>query len=234
VVSPFFFNYGRHPRKGLEPRIKTQTESAETFASRMRELARDAVAALTHAAADMKKYYDEHRREVLDYQPGDLVYLEGTNLRSDRPTKKLDDRRFGPRSWKRIHPVFHTVLLRPYHPPVSSLQQKPSPPPPIDIGGTPEYVVEEVLASRQRRGKTEYLVKWKGQEAFKRFLDRHGADARKLEERNRNELDFTIGHQAVYDWKRRGFKLLTQEGKKDIHWPQIVGEDTDLERGVMS
>jgi hypothetical protein len=146
----------------------------------MKNLSKDATTALTRAAENMKRYYDRNHSEAPDYQPGDLVYLEGTNLKSDRPTRKLDDRRFGPfkvlkkvgerayrlnlpRSWKKIHPVFHTVLLRPYHSSISPLQQKPPPPPPVSVEGAIEYEVEEVLACRKRRGKTEYLVKWKGQ-----------------------------------------------------------------------
>jgi hypothetical protein len=266
--SPFFLNYGRHPRKDSEPHSVVQTESAEVFASRMNSLTKDAATALTRAAEDMKKYYDKYRSEAPDYQPGDLVYLEGTNLKSDRPARKLDDRRFGPfkilkkvgerayklhlpRSWKKIHPVFHTILLRPYHPPTSPLQQKPPPPPPIDVKGALEHEVEEVVACRKRRGRTEYLVKWKGQpreestwepqknlsdefgtnEALKRYWNQ--ADIRELGEKSRNEFAFTTKSQAVYDWKRRGFRWLTREGIRDIRW-DLVGEDTDLERGVLS
>jgi len=36
------------------------------------------------------------------------------------------------------------------------------PPPPVEIDGEEEYEVEEVLDSRRRRGRLEYLVKWKG------------------------------------------------------------------------
>jgi hypothetical protein len=234
----------------------------------MKNLTKDAAVALTRAAEDMKKYYDKYRSEAPDYQPGDLVYLEGTNLKSDRPTRKLDDRRFGPfkilrkvgeraykldlpRGWKKIHPVFHTILLRPYHPPASPLQQKPPPPPPIDVKGTLEHEVEEVVACRKRRGRTEYLVRWKGQpreestwEPQKNLSDEFGtnaalkrywnqADVRTLEEETRNEFTFTPKNQAVYDWKNRGFRWLTREGIKNIRW-NFVGEDTDLERGVLS
>ena len=94
--SPFFLNYGRHPHKDSEPRSTAWTKSAEVFASRMKNLTKDATAALAHAAEDMKRYYDKYHLEAPNYQPGDLVYLEGTNLKSDRPAKKLDDRRFGP------------------------------------------------------------------------------------------------------------------------------------------
>jgi hypothetical protein len=71
--SPFFLNYGRHPHKDSEPRSTVQTESAEVFASRMKNLTNDAAVALTRAAEDMKKYYDKYRAEAPDYQPGDFV-----------------------------------------------------------------------------------------------------------------------------------------------------------------
>jgi len=55
------------------------------------------------------------------------VWLEGTNLTTPRPSKKLEFKRFGPfpiiskhgtayklaipPTWKNIHPVFHETLL---------------------------------------------------------------------------------------------------------------------------
>ena len=48
----------------------------------------------------------------------------------------------------------------PYKPPVAG--QSSVPPEPIDVEGTPEYEVEEILDSRLKRGKLEYLVKWSG------------------------------------------------------------------------
>jgi hypothetical protein len=113
-----------------------------------------------------------------------------------------------------------------------------------------EHEVEEVVACRKRRGKTEYLVKWKGQpreestwepqknlsdefgtnEALKRYWNQ--TDVRRLGEEPRSD-PFVIKNQAVYDWKSRGFKWLTKDGIRDIHW-DLVGEDTDLEGGVMS
>ena len=32
----------------------------------------------------------------------------------------------------------------------------------VEVEGTPEYEVEEILDSRLKRGKLEYLVKWSG------------------------------------------------------------------------
>ena len=40
--------------------------------------------------------------------------------------------------------------------------QKKIPPPPVEVEGEKEYEVEEILDRQERRGKTRYLVKWKG------------------------------------------------------------------------
>ena len=105
----------------------------------MRKIREEAVAALEMAASDMKRYYDEGRQDAPEYQVGDRVYLEGSNISTNRPSKKLDDRQYGPfpvvakvgqhayklqlpPTWRWIHPVFNTVLLRPARPSTSSLQ----------------------------------------------------------------------------------------------------------------
>ena len=51
---------------------------------------------LDHAASDMKKYYDRKARPEQSYEKGEQVLLEGTNICSDCPSKKLDDKRYGP------------------------------------------------------------------------------------------------------------------------------------------
>ena len=50
--------------------------------------------------------------------------------------------------------------MRPYKPPV--IGQCVTPPEAVEVEGTPEYEVEEVLNSWLKRGKLEYLVKWFG------------------------------------------------------------------------
>ena len=64
-----------------------------------------------------------------------------------------------PASFK-IHNVINVSQVQPYKPPVAG--QSSVPPEPIDIEGTPEYEVEEILDSRLKHGKLEYLVKWSG------------------------------------------------------------------------
>ena len=51
---------------------------------------------LEHAAANMKCFHDRHAHDHHKYQPGDLVLLEVTNIRTDCPSQKLDDKHYGP------------------------------------------------------------------------------------------------------------------------------------------
>ena len=113
------------------------------------------------------------------FQKGDMVWLEGCNLRVDQPTIKLAAKRHGPfrvaqvmspvnyrlelpTQWH-IHPVFHVDLLTRYNetPMHGTNYQRP---PPELIDGEEEYEIEKVIASRRfgRGRKLQYLVKWKG------------------------------------------------------------------------
>ena len=69
-----------------------------------------------------------------------------------------------PLAWTKagIHLVFNETLLYPYHPPVFESQRTVPPPPPDIIDDHEEYEVEQILDARMRRGKSQYLVKWKG------------------------------------------------------------------------
>jgi hypothetical protein len=133
----------------------------------------------------MKRFTDRKRRESHSYAVGQKVWLDAQNLRTKRPSKKLDLRRLGPfevltpvpqdshnpstyrlalpTSWK-VHPVFHVSLLRPallderLHPPVTDDTQ-----PLLDIiNGEEEFKVETILDHRGGKHRWEYLVKWRG------------------------------------------------------------------------
>ena len=177
--SPFYLNYGFHPWKGSSPRREGKVEAAKEFADRMRGVREEAEAALRKAATDMKKAYDRQRSPSPDYKVGDRVWLEATHIKSDRPTKKLDDKHYGPftilskhgesayklqlpATWKSVYPIFNECVLTPYSPPQFPSQIRPPPPPPDLVAGVEEQEVEEIVDSRLRRGHLEYLVQWKG------------------------------------------------------------------------
>ena len=112
-----------------------------------------------------------------------MVWLEATNLKEVRPSKKLSAKRYGPfkilakvresayrielpDNWRLLHPVFNESLLTPYVKPAFPSQRKPLPPPPDVVGEELEYEVEKILDSRIRRtgrsSSTEFLIAWKG------------------------------------------------------------------------
>jgi hypothetical protein len=138
----------------------------------------EAESALRKAAEDMKCYYDRQHHESHDFKIGDDVWLEATHISSDRPTKKLDDKRYGPfkivakhgesafqlalpAMWKLIYPVFNECILSPFKSAQFLSQRKPPPPPPVLIEGFAEQEVEEILDSHLHRDHLEYLVHWK-------------------------------------------------------------------------
>jgi len=93
-----------------------------------------------------------------------------------RATKKLTEKFIGPYMVRkivsentvelelltllRIHPVVNVRRIVKYREQIEG--QKKIPPPPIKVAGEKEYEVEEILDRQERRGKTRYLVKWKG------------------------------------------------------------------------
>jgi len=66
-----------------------------------------------------------------------------------------------PPRYRALHPVFYASKLTQYS--ESTIYgQKATLPPPTLIQGQEEWEVEKILDSRQRHGKNEYLVRWKG------------------------------------------------------------------------
>src|SRR5258705_4197428 len=93
--------------------------------------------------ARMSRYYDRTRREAPPYGVGDLVMLNGKNIRTRRAAKKLDAKLFGPfkvvrlvdrggmsvelelpKRWC-VYNVFHTFLLERYRASAKGLREAP-------------------------------------------------------------------------------------------------------------
>ena len=135
------------------------------FAQTMKEIWEETASSLRLAAEQMKKFYDQHRGDARIYQKGDQVWLEGYNLATDRPSKKLDNKRYGPfkiekkigaaaykltlpKTWKNIWPVFNEILLTPYKPPTYDQQRHTPPPPPVLVDDQEEYEIHEIMDSK--------------------------------------------------------------------------------------
>ena len=146
------------------------------------KICEDAKAALELAKQAAKRQYDKHKANAIDYQPGDLVWLDAKNIRTTRTSAKLDvlwhglfivKEKVGTAayqlqlpdhpSWRRKHDVFNERLLKPYIQPISEHQKNTSRQPgPIEVNEKAEYEVEAILDTRKRGRTIEYLVKWEG------------------------------------------------------------------------
>ena len=142
----------------------------------MKKIHEEAGATLPKARDDITCYADQHRGSAPEYKVGNKVWLSTKDIKINRPSRKLAERQLGPfeiikvvspnavklklpTSFK-IHDVINVSRVRPYKPPVEG--QHVTLPEAVEVEGTPEYEVEQVLDSRLKRGKLEYLVKWSG------------------------------------------------------------------------
>jgi len=175
--SPFYANYGYHPRFTIDLNEfkKHPVPSAYDMAKHLKELHEQLTDLITTAQNQQAKYYDaKHKR--IEFQVGDKVWLSSRNIKTQRPSKKLDWKRLGPYtilkrigtqayrlqlpSSFKIHPVFHVSLLD-KHMESNIPDRIQPPPPPVIIENQEEFEVEEILDSRYIRNTLFYLIKWK-------------------------------------------------------------------------
>ena len=81
---PFLLDTGWIPRMGFEPdQQRSHVESINEFKERMENALNEAKAALVKSKDDMAKYYDRKRTPAPDYQPGDKVYLDASDIQTN-------------------------------------------------------------------------------------------------------------------------------------------------------
>ena len=178
-VSPFFANKGYHPR--LEVGVKNVSSfAAQQYAEDLDALHQYLQDQVRLAIEQYAKAAAPRRITPPEFAVGSKVWLSSENIKTKRPSKKLDYRRLGPfeviqkisthavrlrlpDSMKLLHPVFHIRLLEPYIPDPIPNRRHP-PPPPVEIDEDLEYEVSAILDSRKRRNRLEYLVEWIGYE----------------------------------------------------------------------
>ena len=184
-MTPFSVVYGQHPR-GSWPDVRIESPrspASAVFANLMKSVHEECRKNLQHTADAMGKYYDRKRLDATDaFKVGDKVMLNGRNLKTRRPSKKLDHKLFGPFKISamvgtnaakldlsahpslKVHDTFNVSDLEPYRP--SNIQGRIQPRPgPIETVEEEDdiYEVEEILGSElDTNGKLRYLVKWKG------------------------------------------------------------------------
>jgi transposase InsO family protein len=172
--SPFFANHGRQPNlftRSLDSNI--QTESAITSVEALKEVHQKSLDNIAKAQSRSISYVNKKRKTAPLLKEGDKVYLLTKNLRTRRPTKKLDKVKVGPffiskqispvnyrlalPKDAKIHPVFHISLLEPADP-RTPIQKDFH----YQADGQDEWEVEKIITHRGKGQRAEYLVKWLG------------------------------------------------------------------------
>lgn len=178
--TPFFANHGYHPRYNVHiPRVAASNPKAQERLQVLKQVQDELQFHIKTAHESQERNYNHGALAQPTLNPGDLVMLKRTNIKTARPSSKLDAKSLGPfkvleavnsRSFRldlpvsmsRLHPVFHVSLLEPYQANTLPGRVVP-PPPPIEIEGESEYDVEEILDSRLfYRKRLQYLVRWTG------------------------------------------------------------------------
>jgi len=171
---------GRHPHMGFEPQqLWSHVELVNEFKDCMAQGLEEASAALTKAKDEYTLYYNCRRIPTLELKPGDLVWINNSDIQTTHPSQKLNHCNLGlypvkkhvrhgaycvklPPSLWCLHPVFQIMKLYPAAvDPIPSRRAKP-PPPPVLVEGNEEFEVEEILNSHVCWHHLEYLIKWKG------------------------------------------------------------------------
>lgn len=181
-MSPFQASYGRLSQMTFGPLQHGETtneDQANRLAREMSQVFNFLKAEMFRAQKIQEKMANLHRTPAPRYAVGDYIWLSTRNIETKRPSTKLDWKQIGPYriqqivspyayeltlpSSMKVHPVFHVSLL------ISTVND-PIPgqitpiPPPVEVEGESEWEVEDILDSRKREHRLEYLVKYVGYE----------------------------------------------------------------------
>ncbi|SPC67775.1 related to Gag-pol polyprotein [Ustilago sp. UG-2017b] len=148
-LTPFFANYGYHPRfsfDNTDPASPALFPAARSYTDQLEQLHEYVRGELDKANSQSAGQFDKHHLPSPQFQPGDRVWLSADNICSLRPTKKLDYCRLGPFPISevisshayclqlppsmKIHNVFHVDRLEPYVANTIPHRVQPPPPPP--------------------------------------------------------------------------------------------------------
>ena len=132
--------------------MDSNVPAAEKYMVKLEKLRTDMRDTLMLAKERIAKYCNKIVAEKEPkFQFGDKVMVNGKNIKSIRPPKKLDHKMRGPFKVKRLigpysdeleipafvgrpHPVYHISLLEPYHKNQIAGRRFPTPPPLLDLG----------------------------------------------------------------------------------------------------
>jgi len=180
--APLFAAYHQHPENNFKNLRDNATESNNPEAVKtvedldaMREAMRENIKT---AQTRMANYYNQKvANKEPQFKVGDWVMVNAKNIKTKRPSKKLDyklrgkfviEKLCGTNAYRlklpplsgKIHPVFHVSLLEPYRQNTIPGRHSPTPAP-VDLEKQ-QYVIKKIKITEIKGGKLKYLVSWKG------------------------------------------------------------------------
>lgn len=185
-LSAFMANYEYESRMSFDPidtnegitRERIMKRKRVNIANKMKEIWNFTRTKLAKSQEAQKEYADRKRTKSPEYRVGQQVWLSTRNIKTTRPSKKLDHKMINlffikrvlkgacqlelPASM-RIHDTFHTSLLQSVSDdPLPGQIQSPPPSIIVENQDEEEYELDDILDSRIYRGKVQYRVKWTG------------------------------------------------------------------------
>ncbi|EXV01030.1 reverse transcriptase domain protein [Metarhizium robertsii] len=168
--TPAYANYGFDPEVFRTQREGPQAERAMLQADELKKLHEEMRRELEFVRNRMAQYHNRKRLKGPIFGEGDMVYLLRRNIKTTRPSDKLDYKKLGPFAIKkristnnyelslpktmRNHPIVHISLLE--KAPNNAPAEKD-----IEVLDDGEYEVEQILDVRTKNKTRQYLIKWK-------------------------------------------------------------------------
>jgi len=95
-MSPFYANYGFHPMAMDPASMEPLNPASKVYNHWMNTVHDESRKGLEEAQERMRRYTDPTWKEPPAFQVGNLVMLSGRNIKTRRPSKKLDHKNHGP------------------------------------------------------------------------------------------------------------------------------------------
>lgn len=174
---PFYANYGFHPNMNIEA-TKTNMPASDNKATTLRDIRSRIKEMQLKANERMTKWANSKQTTESPYKEGQRVLLQAKNIKTDRPTAKLDykyiglyviDKKISNVAFRlkllhtmKVHPVFHVSLLKPYKQDIIPGRKTSEPPAVITPQGEEEWEVDAILNTKKVGRGLHYLIKWAG------------------------------------------------------------------------
>src|ERR1700734_3387544 len=94
--TPFFLMHGYNPWTGIEDGESKKSPGASEWKKELWKARENARRAMERVADSMKRFYNRKHKYPREYLKGQRVWLDARNLKTFRPSKKLDQKKLGP------------------------------------------------------------------------------------------------------------------------------------------